>query len=123
MSHRSMTFFATAAVLLRLIFPAGYMPGDATQGGLINICHQGLPLGILDTSTHHHQDHSDHLEIDSSNFCPLGFGLDSSLFFEFEYVLNELAEPDHILSLYRAQVSSSRYPRSQLPRAPPFSLS
>ncbi|MEM9303252.1 MAG: hypothetical protein AAGE01_14150 [Pseudomonadota bacterium] len=87
-SRRLVTWFATGAIVLRLLFPAGFMPGSAASGWLVQLCHQGLPQGVLSpagaSAHHHHHHHHDHggdvedgaPRVDSSNLCPLGFGFD-----------------------------------------------
>lgn len=50
---------ALIAMLMKLVVPAGFMPGDLLAGEWLTVCPQGLPAGLLAQSPHHHGAGSD----------------------------------------------------------------
>lgn len=45
---------ALIAMLIKLVVPAGFMPGNLLAGEWLTVCPQGLPAGLLAQSPHHH---------------------------------------------------------------------
>lgn len=66
---------ALIALLMSIAYPAGYMPGDITQGEWIVVCPDGLPDGFWPDNHGDHQDHgdddTDHQD-SNSTYCALG---------------------------------------------------
>ncbi|MBU1189009.1 MAG: hypothetical protein KKC01_08260 [Gammaproteobacteria bacterium] len=50
---------ALVAMLIKLVVPAGFMPGNLLAGEWLTVCPQGLPAGLLAQSPHHHGAGSD----------------------------------------------------------------
>lgn len=69
---------AVLAIILQVLFPAGYMAGDLGAGWYLRICHSGLPEGVLD---HHHHGADENTTTVSHDapYCPQGDGYSASL--------------------------------------------
>jgi len=82
-SNTGFTLALLATLLLRSVVAPGYMPSASGDGGLVALCHSGLPAGVLQSGTAGH-DHSGHAadhapastpELTSDDLCPLGDAL------------------------------------------------
>jgi len=72
---------ALLAMLFKLAFPAGFMPGNLLAGEWLTLCPQGLPSGVLAEAAHHHgadtdsaDNESDRSGQDQQGMCPVGSG-------------------------------------------------
>ena len=71
---------AVLAIILQVLFPAGYMAGDLDAGWYLRICHSGLPDGVLDHHHHHHDaDENTTTVSHDAPYCPQGDGYSASL--------------------------------------------
>jgi len=77
-----LTLALLATLLLRSLVAPGYMPSNVGSGGLVDLCHSGLPAGALQSpAAHHHPSHapgpaSDEApQLTSDDLCPLGDAL------------------------------------------------
>lgn len=110
---------ATLALLVQLLFPAGYMAGDLASGWYLQVCHYGLPTGVLD---HHHHGSGAAEPAQTAEheapFCPLGDGYSAA-----DLSLGAFRDDPHANQNLIAWVAESsgvrsRYSRHR-PRAPP----
>ncbi len=68
----------SAALLLRAVIPAGYMPAAAGSGLLFEFCPEGIPAEFMQVlaggaETQHGHDHGGHDEADNDDHhCPIG---------------------------------------------------
>ena len=80
--HLLLQRLALLAMLFKLVFPLGYMPGNLLAGEWLVLCPQGLPAGLLAADTHHHHgadadaddSSTDRSSSDQQRLCPLGSG-------------------------------------------------
>lgn len=76
--HTSLTplLMLSAALLLRAVIPAGYMPAAAGSGLLFEFCPEGVPsefMQVLSGDTAHDHGHSGHSDHSSdTHHCPVG---------------------------------------------------
>lgn len=66
----------SAALLLRAIIPAGYMPAAAANGLLFEFCPEGVPaefMQVLSGDSGHDHGHTGHSDTDGDDHhCPVG---------------------------------------------------
>jgi hypothetical protein len=66
----------SAALLLRAVIPAGYMPANAGSGLLFEFCPEGVPaefMRIVGGNSNHHHSHAHHGEsVGDDHHCPVG---------------------------------------------------
>ncbi len=75
---------ALAALALRALTPAGYMPGSADSGLLYELCPEGMPVAIMqalagDGHHHHHGADEGSAASGSGEQCPIGHMLSSAV--------------------------------------------
>lgn len=64
--RRPLLLFVYAALVCRLLIPAGYMPAALGEGWPIQVCDSGFPQGPLSQDSGH-DDHHDHHDPDGSH--------------------------------------------------------
>ncbi len=112
---------ALLALLLNIAYPAGYMPGDLTQGNWVVICPDGLPQGVL-SDAHHGHGGDDHDHDESSNsYCPLGSHL-SAKYLPFLPTGFTGSSTRYVAAQIPRQLFSTRFIRVYQTRAPPALL-
>ena len=118
--------FAILAFCLRALIPAGFMPGSAADGTLLQLCPDGMTqaeMQALFPNDHHHHGHEEGSgEIKGETFsCPLGLTV-NELFIsvEAEPPSSDDLNPSVLPRLVYASVR--RLQSVYKPRAPPLHI-
>ena len=113
-----------AALLLRAVIPAGYMPASAGSGLWFELCPDGLPAGFAellsgDTEHHHHGKADSETAGGDNHQCAVGHMLLSAAAMDNSSQAADLALdlPPAIPSMYSFTSTSPNYYQSRAPPA------
>jgi hypothetical protein len=124
------TIALLATLLLRSLVAPGYMPSNVGNGGLVDLCHSGLPAGVLQSTAAaaHHPHHApgpasdEATQLTSDDLCPLGDALGSAALPTFHQQPGFEVRPSNHPADRRRPARTQRAALGFNARAPPFGI-